>query len=493
MRIEHTLGSLTDQGDIRITTANQPPDAIREWGLAGFLGGIGAFHNGEGNIMMDLSSRVEGSRTGITAKHDGEGDLSIIVGSAIPAAPDGTIRATGNRPTDHAIDVTHSGAGRITITLDGDVTSAGGNGVNATTGANGTGITINLGDGNVAGGRGGINVLNGGLGDVSITTADAAVIGTTYYGIQVRDQNRGGVFVTTGTGNADGLAVKGGLGGVHVSNQGQGSIEITVGNGDIEGTRLQGIYARNMGDAGAISITLNGTAAVTGGYNGMYVYNSGLDATTIDLSGATGIVAGRNEDGLSARAGYSNAGNLTITTGAGAGGVAVIGTGNGIDADHVGSGSINITSGSGSITGNGINGIEARLSDSGRDITIMTGVGTVAGGTDGIFTDNAGVVRSLNGHAASLAVDASGGEFRPLDGGRHKRLWSWRRPPDQHQHHRGRQQGEAAGSDGLLRPRNLSERGNLQPVRRRVRRRVGLFRHASDCRRLHRVRRGPAA
>jgi hypothetical protein len=99
LRIDHTLGSLTDQGDIRITTANEPPDAIREWGLAGYLGGIGAFHNGEGNIMMDLSSRVEGSRTGITAKHDGEGDLSIIVGSAIPAAPDGTIKATAtDRP-----------------------------------------------------------------------------------------------------------------------------------------------------------------------------------------------------------------------------------------------------------------------------------------------------------------------------------------------------------------------------------------------------------
>ena len=99
-----------------------------------------------------------------------------------------------------------------------------------------------------------------------------------------------------------------------------------------------------------------------------------LLVTNLTITTGDGTITGNGSDGIGATNSATGT-DLTITTGVGD----VSGYDNGIEADNFGSGALSITTGVGAITGNGSNGIGANNSSNGTDLTITTGGGDVTG------------------------------------------------------------------------------------------------------------------
>ncbi|WP_144295952.1 beta strand repeat-containing protein [Ancylobacter novellus] len=183
---------------------------------------------------------------------------------------------------NYGIRARNIGTGALSITADGDITSAGtttlSRGISAIN--FGTDLSVVTGAGvSVTGARYGILGRNYGTGSTTVTVnGDVTASGTTGIDTAIVARGNAGVTLTTATGTT----VSGQENGLFLQSSGNGSLNITV-NGDVTGTNDDGIYART-GAGGSIAVTVASTSQVTS-------TGIGADDFAIDTS-ALGIVNG---------------------------------------------------------------------------------------------------------------------------------------------------------------------------------------------------------
>ena len=338
-------------------------------GVSSGVNGIQARNSGSGAITITANGNVTGTYSrGIYANNSAAGtDLRVTTGAGTTVS--GFIGS--------AIDARNHGTGALTITVNGNLTSAGTDGIFAHNYAASTGdLTVTTAAGTTVSGLSrGIAARNFGHGALTIT-ANGNVT-SAGKGIYARNSAAGtGLSITTGTGTT----VSGVSFGILAQNY-AGALTITA-NGNVTSTYGVGIWASNYAaSTGDLTVTTGGT--VSGSTDGIYVRNSGHAAVTIK---AYGNVTGTNGRGIYAR--NSAAGtDLSVTTAAG---TTVSGRTFGIIAGNYGTGALTITAnGNVSGTGAGSDGIRAR--NGGTDLTVTTAAGTtISGGTYGIAARNFG-------------------------------------------------------------------------------------------------------
>jgi hypothetical protein len=235
-------------------------------------------------------------------------------------------------------------------------------------------VTVDT-NGTLTGGLYGILAFNSGSGALSVT-ANGDVTGTNYTGILARNFSGTDLSVTTGAGTT----VTGGFYGIYSRNDGSGALTIKA-YGDVEGTNIVGINARNYGTD--LGVTTGVGTTVTGYFYGIRAFNYGTGALSVT---ADGDVTSTSGTGIFAR-NSTNGTDLGVTTGAGTN---VTGFTNGIVAVNSGTGALTVTA-DGDVEGTNFNGIYARNSNYGTDLSVTTGAGTnVTGGLYGIFARNYG-------------------------------------------------------------------------------------------------------
>jgi len=218
--------------------------------------GIGAYSEGTGGIVVTADGTLTGingfqSGIGIRAWNFGaSGDIEITTGSESKILADGV-----------GIDA-HNESGATTITVNGEVGSEGANdiGVRAAAGENSSGridITTAVGS-TVSGAEVGIRVFNEGDGGAAVIAN-----GNVYAGdrgiVAGIEGGAGDLTITTGVGSTvTGLSY-----GIDAWNDGSGATEITV-NGDVGSEETDyGINVSGGGD-GPVSIEIGATGTVTG-------------------------------------------------------------------------------------------------------------------------------------------------------------------------------------------------------------------------------------
>ena len=409
--------------------------------------GIYAYNSAAGTLLAITtgSGAVTGAIDGIEAQNYGTGALSITTTGAVTgttgdgvyaynsAAGTSLSATTGSDAVTGAIDgieAQNYGTGALSITTAGAVTGTTGDGIYAYNSAAGTLLAITTGSGVVIGANDGVEAQNYGTGALSITST-GAVTGTTGDGVYAYNSAAGTLLaITTGSG-----VVIGANDGIEAQNYGTGALSIATagavtGTGDdgifahnsAAGTSLSvstgpgavvgsqdGIDARNYGNAG---VNINVTGDVTGNSaDGVYAYNSTNDLTaSLNIDQAAGTTIFGAVNGINAN---NNAGSLAIialgtsTGGSGYGIYAVnyfnaanqgnlritannaIGQQDAIAGLNYGSGALNITT-TGAVTGTTGDGIFAYNSAVSTSLSVMTGPGTVTGGSDGIEVQNNG-------------------------------------------------------------------------------------------------------
>ena len=416
-------------GGISITTA----DLIGRGGATIGTGIIAMLINSAatGDIMINSSGgSITEERDGIVVRNTGTGGISITTADVTSISGTGTgisamltsNTATGALMIDSSrgsvtggregISVENAGTGGISITT-ANVTSSGdiSTGISARlTNMTATGdIMIDSSGGSVTGGREGINVFNTGTGGISITTADVTSSGDISTGISARLTNStatGDIMIDSSGGSVTGTGQS-----INASNSGTGGISITTANVTSSGDISIGISARltNMTASGAVMIDSSG-GSVTGGREGINVFNTGTGDVTISGGSVTGgtvgiraiTVGGGNilisgahtvSGNISGIIAESNGGDISIQ-GVGATNGVTSTAGNGISANATTSdgagGNINIggMTALGAVTSTAGNGIYAQTDGTDSTITIDASDGAVMGGMNGIRIRN---------------------------------------------------------------------------------------------------------
>ena len=413
--------------------------------------------NSSNSAIVNTSATVTGSATGITAV-SGSGTLSISAGDLVTATGTGgmgiyglveedsgqalTITAAAVTGSAAGIKAVSSGTGAVSIQASGEVrgtdadstgiygfvSSAGGGGLtitatSAVTGsavgidavASGGAVTVSAAA--VTGGTTGIKAVGSGTGAVSIQ-ASGEVRGTGaegkgIYGL-VSAANGGGLSITatsTVTGSAVGIdavasggavtisaaAVTGGTTGIKAVGT-AGAVSVSA-SGEVSASSASGVGIDGMvSSAGALTVT---AATVTGGGIGIKAQSTSAGAVIVQ---ATGAVTGTATAGIEARGGANTTGAVTVRA------AAVTGAA-GIDAQHGGSGAVNVHA-TGTVTG--ASGIGIFASGGANVGTITVTAAAVTGGTVGIkavgSSANAVIV------SASEAVSATGATGTGIDG-----------------------------------------------------------------------------
>lgn len=416
----------------------------------------------------DVSSR----NVAILARLEGTGDLSIrttgtvssVIGSGISATTNGTTRNMSIDAVDvtgdnRGISASHSGTGTLSITATGTITglSAGSTGISARVSSASTGITIEA--NNVTGGSFGINALNSGTGDLTITTTgtvsatddpasygiyaygeagsgkvtvDAATTSGETFGITAGTRSSAGLFITSGdaTGGATGIIADNfGRGALSVTSTGLASGDLrygisaqnfgtdaTIDAVDTEGGQA-GIRLRNLGN-GSASITSTGTATGTARTGIEVVTSYFTQATTISANnssgGQFGIYANHGGGGLLS---ITSNGTATGTSSTGILAINVRGTGTTIQANNSTGGDYGIqaqnSSGALSITSTGLaqatNGLDPYNIDGPAGILAING----AGATNLTIASNDAIgalfgIRAVNEGTGSLVITSTG-------------------------------------------------------------------------------------
>ncbi len=402
-------------------------------------GGIvfGAGLTGDGTITLQGDSDVTNTTgTGIDADVIGAGnDITINVLN--------TSSVTGTAGDGISADSTFGNA-TVNVQDTGTVTGTLGDGIDATASRN---VTVTTAAG---------TTVTGSAGD-GIDANDATFVGTTASTISVTangivtgsaigidaDSADGTVNVTTGANAITGTADDG----IQASaNDISGSATVTTAGGAVSGGG-DGIEADANGSLGLASVT-TGTGAVTGNFDGIDVQANG-SAGTATVTTGSGAVTGTTADGIEAEA-NGLSGSATVTTGVGAisgggdgidieanglfgsatvttGSGAVTGADSGIEADANGTfgittaGALNITTGTGTVTGTAGDGIDASAAGLTGSVTITTngtvqgfdtGIDASAGASGSIMIDinSQSVVQNLSGLDSDLAIRTAGGD-----------------------------------------------------------------------------------
>ena len=389
-------------GDLTITSAGAASSA----GGAGISATTAA---SAGNLTVSVND-VSGSTYGISADHNGSGDLTITALGTIAGqerdAVEASVGAGGGNLTIAVRDVVagtdddvggvasaiiaeNDGAGAITITADGDITSFDASGVYATNNTNGTGISI-LVAGNVSARSTGLYITNdAAAAEMSITVAgDIASLNDS--GVRARAFEGAQMIIDVG-----GDIRLGEFGtGVAARNEGAGDTLVTV-SGDIIGGR-RGVEAENS--AGALAISVGGS--IESEFWGVNAVHDGVGAALIAVVGDVSTV---DNEGVYLSAG-ATATDATIEVGGNVS--SAISTG--VYARNNGTGAMSITVG-GSVTG-GEDGIYARSDIAGTDMTIVA-EGVVGVGNRGLDARHGGsgdmsvtTTGDVSGGAAGMVV-----------------------------------------------------------------------------------------
>jgi len=362
-------------------------------------------------IETGAGSAVQGNTVGIQAFNYGTGATSITVNGDVTGTTDRGIYAYGDASTTNmtietgvgsdvegntiGIRANNLGSGATTVTMNGDVTGNGAQGLLIDNSANGTTMTVETGAGSsVQGTNFGIRADNKGTGATSVTV-DGNVTGAQAVFVQNR---LAGTDVTLETGA--GSNVQGVARGIFANNNGTGSISVTV-DGDVSASAGRGIYAYQYTTGHNMTIETGAGSSVQGTTYGIRAYNNGLGATSVT---ANGDVTGTANDAIRATSIAAGMG-ITIETGAG---TTMQGGNRGIDALNYGNGALSVTA-NGNVTGNTSDGIKANNRGNGTSVTIQTGAGTTVQGDDvGVYGYNLGsgaMSITVNGDVTATTLD----------------------------------------------------------------------------------------
>ena len=431
-------------GSVTVTTGAGSQATAGEYGIRAALGSASA-----GDIMLTHNGELKAGGNGIEADHDGTGSVTVTTGTGSQITADGAgieaslLNAAGEGPitiTHHGalkaggngIDVDHDGTGSVTVTTGpGSQVIAGGRGIDALnegtgglTVTTGTGSQITAGDGE-SGIRAGVGSAS--TGDLTITHHGALTAGGK--GIDASNEGTGGLTVTTGTGSqitaGDGESgIRAGVGsastgdltithhgaltaggkGIDASNEGTGGMTVTTGTGSqiTAGDGESGIRA-GVGSASTGDLTITHHGALTAGGKGIDALNEGTGGVTVTTGTGSQISAGDGEPGMRAALGSTSTGDITITHHG-----ALTAGGNGIEADHDGTGSVTLTTGTGSQITADSDGIQASL-DAASNITI-THHGALTAGGRGIdaLNEGTGGVTVTTGTGSQISADSDG-------------------------------------------------------------------------------------
>lgn len=416
-----------------VTGANYGIEAVNEVGgdlsitTAGVIGitddGINAQNRtGTGNLSIDTTAgAVIGGAGGINARNSGSGDTTITTADVTGENNVGinvqNAVGTGNLTVDTTagavsgyeagIDARNYGTGDTIITtanvtgtsLSGSIINTSGNGIEAAHEGSTGDLIIDTTAGAVEGRANGIEAVNEGTGDISITTADVTGLGVYEYGIDVRSRGGAGgnISVDTSAGTVTGGAI--GLAALTASGF-EGDVSVTT--ADVVGEGTVGIFVRSI--TGNDIIINSSAGTVTGNEEGIFVENRGTGVTSI----TTANVTGTTEDGINAR-NENASGDIAIDTSAGA----VVGGQDGIDViNNAVDQSLSIVTGD--VTGQTGNGILVdEYGEDGfgaADIAINSAAGTVLGASNGISVRNVGV-GDLSITTASVSGTANDGIY----------------------------------------------------------------------------------
>ena len=340
------------------------------------------------NVTTAAGYYVRGGFYGILANNFGSGNTGVYA--------NGNVYST----TAEAIRARNLGAGNLTVTANGTVNSAGSRGIYAYNAATGGDLNVTTGAGSsVTGNTRGIHSYNLGTGAHTFTI-NGDVYGTTQQGIFAVNYGTD-LSLMTGAGTT----VQGNLQGILARNDGSGTLTVTTGagsyvtggtlglyarnngtgistltiNGDVTGTTQQGLHAYSGTMADDMTITTAAGTTVQGGTRGIQVTSDSYKSLAIN---ANGDVTGGTGEGIYAR-NTGNGLNLSVTTGAG---YTVQGN-RGMYVVNEGTGTFSVTA-NGDVTGTGNSGIFARTY--GTTMSVATGAGTTLQGTYGLIAQNFG-------------------------------------------------------------------------------------------------------
>lgn len=323
------------------------------------------------DLSITASGTVTGHQNGIYANNTGSGALTIDVADV--SAENGVGIQAGNYGTDLSITATGTiqaaqdgvfadnvGTGALTIDV-ADVTSDTGAGINASNASAGTDLSITA-TGHIQAAQQGVLAVNQGSGALSIDVAD--VTSTDAQGISALNSIQGTDVSITVSG-----ALTADDEGIYAFNSGSGALTIDV--ADVSSENGLGIQTRNYGS----DLSITATGAVQTAQDGIIADNFGSGALTIDVADIS------SENGLGIRA--SNAGTDLSITATGA----IQSADDGIRVDHIGTGAVTIDIVD--VTSTGDDGIFAYL-DSGATGLTLSASGAITGQDDGIVVENLG-------------------------------------------------------------------------------------------------------
>lgn len=373
--------------------------------------GIFASNYGTGALNIQAVDVTGTQRFGIFAVNDANGtDLIITTTGAVSGGLGG-------------ISADNEGTGVLVI--NAAETYGGGffDGIDASVGENGTGLSITT-TGLTSSNSSGISANHYGSGAISINTAGEVIGG--FGGISADNTETGTDLTIVAS-----ASISGGSGiGIFATNSGAGTLSITA--TDIVSEEADGIRAANAENSDALTIVSTGT--VVGGVEGIEAYNDGSGALTIEVNN---VIGGTYDPGAGEYGDYgefndtSNGNGITAFNSANGTGLIITSTGiaaggeDGIEATNRGSGVLTINSnntyggtanpaateyyyygGFSNYTSNG-NGIEALA---GNDVTALTinSTGLALGGLNGIDAANEGT-----GALTISANDVYGGVADP--------------------------------------------------------------------------------
>ncbi len=386
--------------------------------------GINVQNSRVGATTITATSTVSGSSAGIVAKGTGSGASAVTVsavgtvsasaGVAIDAygkgasvtiststtvTGSGSTTATGSVGGIKAVNKS-SGAGTVSITLGGKVTTTGGTGIHAENEGTG-GLTITAGE--IASNGAGIVATNSNSGTLTLNISGAITqngSGDTRTGDGIKATNNGADDLVVNT-----MSVTGSEDGIDLNKTAGGSITLTISgaitaNGD--SNDQAGIAAINDSEGEDITLNLS-NHSVTGGYHGIYVYNEGDGNIAIT---STGTITGSGKHGVYVNQ-EGSAVNLSLHT--------VSGKEYGLQLKHYGDGTATITLSTGGRASGGETGVFLYGQGDG-DISLVAS-GTIRGSnSDGLYVYQSGDA-AVTISVASVSGKSDGIDLRKYGSG----------------------------------------------------------------------------
>jgi outer membrane autotransporter protein len=326
---------------------------------------------GDNGIIAEMESGAVGE-INVTALGEVIGTLNNGIDLTNDNASTNLI-VTANKVTGGGtgVFVQNSGIGFTQLTLTGDVRGAD-FGISATNAATAKDLTINATNAAATitgGGFAGIRAVNDGVGGSTNVSSLGKVVGTTGSGVDATNE------VDTLNLTVSANDVTGGTIGINASNEGTGST-LVKSTGLVSGANGEGILAVNEGTSLSIDAT-----DVTGSADAIDATNNGSDFTSIVLRG--NVTAGRI--GVDVK----NAATAKDVTIIAANPAAVItGANNGIVVNNSGKDASTSITVAGDVIGTNLAGINVQNNSGTANLTINAA--DVSGGTDGIYSLNAG-------------------------------------------------------------------------------------------------------